>query len=340
MSEDLIGKDQSPTGQNNFTEYSFSSVENKKMQLEQKRNYQDHLNSSLASCADAPLWSHRVVSSDSFVSFADEAAGSTKRGIPAVETKRGFLDSVGNFFKSAYTKTTSFIRGSSKNEADLPQSATSVSSTEHVIGKIINLNITDGHVDHCQAKIDALIARGPEHDTSLLMRLISIANRYNHNKDHGTDRLEQKRHSSWIEENHPEFVNMKKNERTQFLHGLAGSVGLVGTGFTVSIFVFAAVTGASPEVIDGLIKAPQLVFDGLSRGIGKMGEASATGDQARYMALEYMIQVLQREIQESQSRQQNGRGNETEALRQLKEILEAERNHIASVLRALAAPTT
>lgn len=208
-----------------------------------------------------------------------------------------------------------------------------------VTNPVINLNLLDKHIDECFAIINKEIDKGANADTSLMIRMIITVTGYLHYNDTALNRTQQKIHSFRVDEQHPNLIEQKKNTWTQRLHAGSGTVGVVSF-IAISTFTIAtALMGAPPADISAILNAPQLMLDGLSRAIGKFADSSASGDQARSMSLEYVIQVIQREINESQSNVQNSKGHETEALRQLKEFFEAEKQHRATIMRSTAVST-
>lgn len=212
-----------------------------------------------------------------------------------------------------------------------------IDTNTKVTNPVINLNLLDKHIDDCTAIINSEIAKGAKADTSLLIRMVTIVTGYLHNNETALNRMQQKIHSAWIDENHPRFVDLKKNTMTQWLNAGGGAVGMAGTLFCTTVLIAAAFAGADPGAIANILKAPQMIFDGVSKGLGMFAAASQAGDTARPMELEYLIQVLQREINQSQSEAQNTLGHETEAMRRLKEILEGIKQKNATFNRALTA---
>lgn len=211
----------------------------------------------------------------------------------------------------------------------------SVETTTKATNPIVNLNLLDKHIDDCMSVINQEIAKGAKADTSLLIRMIMTVASYMHNNEMALNRTKQKIDSAWIDENHGRFVDLKKNTRTQWLNSATGSVAMAGTIFQTTTLIVAAFTGM-PDV-GNLLKAPQMIFEGLNKALSGFAGSSQAADQARPLALEHAIQVLQREINESQSQAQNSNGKESESLRQLKELLESEKNHRASFMRSAAA---
>lgn len=210
----------------------------------------------------------------------------------------------------------------------------SVDTTTKVNNPIVNLNLLNKHIDECNAVINNELLRGDKADTTLLMRMLVTVTSYMHNNETVLNRQQLKIHSDRIEEEHPSLVNMKKNTTTQFLHSASGTVNAIDAIFRTTILIFAAATGQNPDNIAMILKAPEMIFRAGSAALDGFAKASGTKDQAVPMPLEHKIQVLQREISELQSLIQNSKGHETETMRMLKEVLEAMKNHLATVMRA------
>lgn len=205
-----------------------------------------------------------------------------------------------------------------------------------VTNPIVNLNLLDEQIDQITGIINSEIAKGAKADTALLLRMIITVTSYLHNNETVLNRIEQKISSTWIDENYPRFVDLKKNTATQWLSAGGGAVGMAGTLFTTTVLIAAALAGAPADQIAKIMQAPQLIFDGISRALDMYSRATSAGDAARPMQLEHLIQTLQRQINESQSQAQNAKGYETEAMRLLKELLEAEKQYISTLQRGLS----
>lgn len=210
----------------------------------------------------------------------------------------------------------------------------SVETTTKAANPIVNLNLLDKHIDECMSVINQEIAKGAKADTSLLIRMIMTVASYMNNNETALNRTKQKMDSAWIDENHGRFVDLKKNKTTQWVNSTGGAIAVVGTVFQTFALFACSITGLGDMNV--LLEAPKMIFSGLSSAFQLYGASSQAADTARPMTLEHAIQVLQREINESQSQAQNSKGQESESLRQLKELLEAEKNHRATIMRAAA----
>lgn len=201
---------------------------------------------------------------------------------------------------------------------------------------VVKPDLLDKHIDECSDFINTELAKGINADTKRLIILITIVNGLFHGNDRALCRITQKIHSRWIDENHERFVDIKKNVTTQWLQAGAGSIGLAGTVFATAMLMAGIISGVNPGDVLKILDAPKMIFDGMSIAIGKFGDSSASGDQARALPLEHLMQVYQREISEMQSNAQNAQGHESDNARRLKDFFEAIERHTASMQRATA----
>lgn len=313
--------------------------------------------SSVESCQNSPPWSHGILStakgaSRDNVDFRINHRSLPEEKNPAEEApERSILGKisdyayaaynwVGDTLKSIYHSIYNFIWGAPSDPVESVDQVkntaeTTIDQDKNVIqSPVVNLRLLDHEIDEISDMINNEIAKGANANLSLLIRMIMVVSGYLQNNEAALNRIQQKIHSRWMDENHPKFKELKSNENTQWLFNASGKANIGSAGLLTAAVIGCLIAGYPADKISAVLQIPQVVAKGVSDGLGQYAQASSSGDAARSMEMEHRFQVLQREINEYISQVQNSRGQESDIMRLLKEFIESEKQHRASVMRS------